>query len=58
MVALTGIDPGTFTAQKPLQYRLEFGYPERGHVPDFVEIHPDVIVNQDVAHAADGLPIE
>ena len=41
-----------------LQYRLEFGYPGRSDVPDFVEIHPDVIVNQDVAHAADALPIE
>lgn len=29
-----------------------------GHVPDFLDIHPDVIVYQDVAYTADRLPIE
>lgn len=41
-----------------LQCRLEFGYPGRSDVTGFVENHPDVIVNQDVTHAADAFPIE
>jgi hypothetical protein len=48
----------TFTCQELLEHRLEFGYPGRGDVPDLVEVHSDVIVNQDVPHPADRLPIE
>src|SRR4051812_15673881 len=29
----------TVIAQELLQHRLEFRYPNRGHIPDFVEIH-------------------
>lgn len=48
----------TSVGQELLQHGLEFGYAGGRDVPDFVEIHSDVIVDQDVAHAADRLPIE
>ncbi len=53
-----GCGAWAFSGQKLLQSRLEFGYPGGRNVPDFVKVHSDVIVNQDVAHAADRLPIE
>src|ERR1017187_7522537 len=46
-----------FAAQKLRQHRLEFGYSGRGYVPDFVQIDTDVVVDQDVAHAAYRLPV-
>ena len=30
----------------------------RMHVPDFIEVDADVVVDEDVAHAADRFPIE
>jgi len=54
VLALThGRSTRIFAAQVLIQCRLEFGDPGRGDVPDLVEIHPDVIVDQDVAYAAD-----
>jgi hypothetical protein len=47
-----------FAAQVLIQCRLEFGYPGGGDVPDLVDIHPDLVVDEDVAHATDRLPIE
>lgn len=47
-----------FTSQKLLQSRLEFGYPGGGDIPNFVQIHTDIIVDQNVAHAADRLPVQ
>src|SRR5580765_5389823 len=50
--------PGTFTGEIVLQSRLELRDPGGGYVPHFIQIDADLVVNQDVAHAADGIPVQ
>lgn len=47
-----------FRRQKLLQHALEFGDPDGRYVPDFIEIDTEVVVDQDVPHPTDRLPIE
>jgi hypothetical protein len=49
---------GALVPQELFEHSLQFGYPGGGDVPDFVEVHPYVVVDQHVAHTTDCLPIE
>jgi hypothetical protein len=49
---------GGFVGEELRQCCFEFQNSGGGHIPDFFQIDADVIVYEDVAHAADGLPIQ
>jgi hypothetical protein len=57
VISGNGCGTAVLSGEKP-QRRVEFRNSELGDVPNFVQVDADLVVNQDVAHAADGLPLE
>ncbi len=49
---------GALVPEKLLQSSLKLWDARQGDVPDFIEVDTDVIVDQNVPHAADGLPVQ
>ncbi len=44
--------------QEPLQDGPQLRYSEVSYIPNLIQVNTDIVMNQNVPHAADGFPIQ
>jgi hypothetical protein len=50
-------ETSVFVGQKLLQSGLQFRYSRESHVPNLIQVDTDVVMDQNIPHAANGFPI-